>query len=199
MNQITEVRSSSFLPPTPVSLSLVWKDLLTEDGLHLIHENPSSIISEMTTEPLLHTSEKDFSPMKEEILDHTSLTSLALEFATPISMPSSPSDHRRTSIRRQKRRTFPTPKDPSNSFKKRLRLDFDQNSNFNLESIPHSDNNSLFNEQQSIESKTHQSKTFTNRLSSFVDKRCRTVGKRNMKRTGTLLDLICRSSDRSYL
>ena len=134
---------------------------------------------------MLHTSDKDFSPMKDELLDHSSLTSLTLEIATPISMPSSPSDHRRISIRRQKRRTFPTPKDSSNVFKKRLRLDFDQNSNFNLESIPHSDNSSIFNEQQSIESKTNKSKTLMNQFSSFADKRCRTVGKRNMKRTGT--------------
>lgn len=134
---------------------------------------------------MLHTSDRDFSPMKEEILDHSPLTSLAHELTTSVSMPSSPSDHRRTSIRRQKRRTFPTPKDSSNVFKKRLRLDFDQNSNFNLESIPHSDNSSIFNEQQSIESKPNKPKTLTNQFSPFTDKRCRTVGKRTIKRTGT--------------
>jgi len=50
--------------------------------------------------------------------------------------------------------------------KKRTRLDTDNNSNFNIDSTSNSDNSPMPIEQQSVESK-----------------RCRTVGKRNGKRT----------------
>ena len=145
------------IPFSHISLSfeyLVWKDLLSDDIPHPINDNRSSITPEMNIEHMLHTSDKDLPVMKEEILGNSSPTSVPLELVSPTSIPASPPDNRRTSIRQQKRRIFPTPKDSSNVLKKRLRLEFDNNSNFNLDSIPHSDHSSIFNEQQSIESKT---------------------------------------------
>lgn len=186
MSPIPEVSYSSIHQSTFVLFEyLVWKDLLADDIPHSTNHNHSLLTPEMNIEHMLHTSDKDSSPpMKEEILGNSSPTSL--ELIPPSSIPSSPPDNRRTSIRQQKRRIFPTPKDSPNVLKKRLRLDFDNNSNFNLDSIPHSDHSSIFNEQQSIESKAIDEKIDDNKnnFSSFVDKRCRTVGKRSAKRTG---------------
>ncbi len=92
-------------------------------------------------------------PTQEEIIDNSSL--ISLEPITPcvlsITIPNSPPDNRRTSIRQQQqRRTFPNPKDSSNSsLKKRTRLDFDYNSNFNLDSITNGDNSPIPIEQES--------------------------------------------------
>ncbi len=70
-----------------------------------------------------------------------------------ISLPNSPPDNRRISIRQQKRRTFRDLKDLSISTKKKPRLDIDINSNFNIDSINNSDNSPIpLEHQQSVES-----------------------------------------------
>jgi hypothetical protein len=96
-------------------------------------------------------------PIKEEILDSSSITSqstsILIEPIVPCLLnPNSPPENRRTSIRQQKRRTFRDPKDLSISTKKRTRLDIDLNSNLNIDSINNSDISSIPIEQQSVES-----------------------------------------------
>jgi len=101
------------------------------------------------------------SPIKEEIIDNSSTTSqLVSIFTEPIppcllsiSLPNSPPDNRRISIRQQKRRTFRDLKDLSISTKKKPRLDIDINSNFNIDNINNSDNSPIpLEHQQSVES-----------------------------------------------
>lgn len=99
-------------------------------------------------------------PINEEILDSSSTTPqstpIFIEPIAPclrsISLPNSPLDNRRTSIRQQKRRTFRDPKDLSISTKKRNRLDIDINSNFHHDSTNNSDISPTTTEQQSAES-----------------------------------------------
>jgi hypothetical protein len=85
--------------------------------------------------------------VQEEIIDNSSETSAPCVLS--ISIPPSPPDNRRTSIRQQQRRTFQHPKDSSGSLKKRARLDFEYNSNFHLDSTTNGDNSPIPIEQES--------------------------------------------------
>ena len=114
--------------------------------------------------------------MKEEIMDNSS--SVLLE---SMAMPSSPPDNRRTSIRQQKRRTFPTPKDSSISPKKRTRFDFENNSNFQTDNINNSDHS--LSPLESLESRKKFYDEMSDEFCGVLGKRCRTVGKRSAKRT----------------